>query len=151
MLQIPKTVYDALRSHGEGTYPHECCGFLLGSQTENGWQIADSIPATNAEQESPHNYYRINPKELVHISRQAHQRGLAIAGFYHSHPDHPAQWSQADLAEAHWLDCFYLVTAVHRGQATQTNAFLLAGATEEEKHFVTIPIQIEPLQVETEE
>jgi proteasome lid subunit RPN8/RPN11 len=29
-LQIEKPVYDAIRAHGEETYPHECCGALLG-------------------------------------------------------------------------------------------------------------------------
>jgi len=151
MLQIPKTVYDALRAHSEAAYPHECCGFLLGSPQGGTRQIAASIPATNAEQESPHNFYRIDPKELVRIMRETHQRGLAIAGFYHSHPNHPAQWSQADLAEAHWLDCVYLITAVHQGQAAQTNAFLLAGTTEEDKHFLPIPLQIIPPQIKAEE
>jgi proteasome lid subunit RPN8/RPN11 len=60
---------------------------------------------------------------------------LDIAGFYHSHPDHPAQWSQTDLAEAHWLGCSYVITAVAKGVAAQTNSFHLAGDTEENKRF----------------
>jgi proteasome lid subunit RPN8/RPN11 len=60
---------------------------------------------------------------------------LSIGGFYHSHPDHPAQWSPTDFAEAHWLGCSYVITALAQGKATVTNSFLLAGVTEEDKRF----------------
>lgn len=143
MLHILQSVYQAIRAHGEETYPHECCGVLLGSRMDEKWQITASIRTENAERNTPHNYYRIAPKDLVRITREAHQRGLKIAGFYHSHPDHPAQWSPADLAEAHWLDCVYIITAVHHRQAEHTNAFLLDGSSEEDKRFNLTPIQIE--------
>ena len=29
-LTIPQPLYDQLRAHGEETYPHECCGIMLG-------------------------------------------------------------------------------------------------------------------------
>jgi len=44
-------------------------------------------------------------RELVRIQREGRERGEDIVGFYHSHPDHPARWSQTDLAEAHWFGC----------------------------------------------
>jgi proteasome lid subunit RPN8/RPN11 len=56
-------------------------------------------------------------------------------GFYHSHPDHPARWSQTDLAEAHWLGCSYIITSVEAGQAAETRSFVLTGANEEEKRL----------------
>ena len=31
MLRLGQSHYDALRPHGEETYPHECCGILLGT------------------------------------------------------------------------------------------------------------------------
>ena len=67
---------------------------------------------------------------------------MSIAGFYHSHPDHPAQWSQTDLAEAHWLGCSYVITAVAKGVAAQTNSFRLAGDTEENKRFELEQIEV---------
>ena len=30
VLTISKADYEALRAHGEETYPNECCGVLLG-------------------------------------------------------------------------------------------------------------------------
>jgi proteasome lid subunit RPN8/RPN11 len=135
VLRIAATVYDAIRAHGEETYPHECCGALLGHQTAEGWRIELSVKAGNTRTDSAHNRYSISPLELVKIEREARKRGLSIGGFYHSHPDHPAQWSPTDFSEAHWMGCSYAITAVAQGKATVTNSFLLAGTTEEDKRF----------------
>lgn len=142
-LIVPQAVYDALRAHGEETYPHECCGALLGRADARGWRVLEAVRAGNTRTDSAHNRYDIAPVELVRIQRSARDKGLEIAGFYHSHPDHPAQWSQTDFAEAHWLGCSYVITAVAQGKATATNAFLLAGAIEEEKRFENQAIEVE--------
>lgn len=134
-LRIAKPVYDSIRAHGEETYPHECCGALLGSPTAEGWRVTAAVRAANTRTDSAHNRYHIAPGELVRIQRNAARAGLDIAGFYHSHPDHPAQWSQTDFAEAHWIGCAYVITEVAHGRAAQTNSFLLAGSTEEDKRF----------------
>ncbi len=142
-LRLLPAVYDAIRAHGEETYPHECCGALLGRPTADGWIVETSVRAGNTRTDSPHNRYQIAPLELVRIERDARKQGLDIAGFYHSHPDHPAQWSQTDLAEAHWLGCSYVITAVSNGKAAVTNSFLLAGVTEEDKRFEPETIQVD--------
>jgi len=137
MLRIPTDVYDALRRHGEETYPHECCGVLLGRFEDDGSKtVTRAVRAGNTREDSPHNRYNIDPKELVRIQREGRERGEDIVGFYHSHPDHPAQWSQTDLAEAHWIGCSYVITSVERGKAALTNAFELTGVEEAEKKLV---------------
>jgi proteasome lid subunit RPN8/RPN11 len=141
-LHIPQSIYNDLRAHGEETYPHECCGALFGNRTPEGWRIVSGVRAGNTRTDSAHNRYQIAPIELVKIQRDAMRQGLDIAGFYHSHPDHPAQWSSTDFAEAHWLGCAYVITAVAEGKAVDTNAFLLDGATEENKHFEPLPVAI---------
>jgi len=135
VLQVPCGVFESLRAHGEETYPHECCGALLGHRVEQTWRIVEAVRAGNTRTDSAHNRYNIAPVELVKIQREARTKGLEIAGFYHSHPDHPAQWSPTDFAEAHWLGCAYVITEVAQGKAAVTNSFLLAGTTEEDKHF----------------
>jgi proteasome lid subunit RPN8/RPN11 len=142
VLRVPRPVYDAFRAHGEETYPHECCGALLGRSTEQGWLLVEAVRAGNMRTDSAHNRYQIAPVELVRIERDARRRGLEIAGFYHSHPDHPAQWSQTDFEEAHWLGCCYVITEVAGGKAAQTNAFLLSGDREEEKRFEKQAVEI---------
>lgn len=141
-LHLPKPVYDAMRAHGEETYPNECCGVLLGHAGPDGWQVQSAVRAGNTRTDSAHNRYHIAPVELVKIQREASRQGLDIAGFYHSHPDHPAQWSPTDFAEAHWIGCSYVITAVAKGKAEVTNSFLLAGTTEEDKRFENQTIEV---------
>lgn len=142
-LLIPRTIYTELRAHGQETYPHECCGALLGRPGPEGWQVVSAVRAGNTRTDSAHNRYHIAPLELVRIEREANRQGLDIAGFYHSHPDHPAQWSPTDFAEAHWLGCCYVITEVAKGKAAVTNSFLLAGAAEEDKRFEQQTIIVE--------
>jgi len=142
VLGISESVYEAIRSHGEETYPHECCGVLLGHSSPEGWRVESAVRAGNTRTDSAHNRYHIAPVELVKIRREASRQGLDIAGFYHSHPDHPAQWSPTDFAEAHWIGCSYVITEVAQGKAQVTNSFLLAGTTEEDKRFENETIRV---------
>ena len=135
ILTIPANVYEAIRRHGERTYPHECCGVLLGHSDESGNAVEMAVEAGNTRTDSAHNRYNIAPQELIRIQRQGRERGLDVVGFYHSHPDHPAQWSKTDFEEAHWIGCSYVITSVEKGAAKVTNSFLLTGTTEEDKHF----------------
>jgi proteasome lid subunit RPN8/RPN11 len=154
-LHIPKLLYDQLRAHGEETYPHECCGIILGRHeviemnptAGAGFPniaVHQLIRAGNTRTDSAHNRYNIAPQELIKAQREGRKAGLDIVGFYHSHPDHPAQWSTTDFAEAHWFGCAYVITAIEKGQAKITNSFLLTGATEEDKAFTNQPIEVAP-------
>ena len=141
-LKLGQSHYDSIRQHGEQTYPHECCGVLLG-QFENDVRVVTSIVRCgNTRTDSPKNRYNIDPKELVRIQREARERNEEIIGFYHSHPDHPAHWSETDLAEAHWFGCSYVITSVEKGRAALTKSFELTGAEENEKRFSDEKIDI---------
>lgn len=159
MLKVSEAIYRELRLHGEETYPFECCGVLLGlsqegvddtsagqpgsGQDESIRRVEAVVRASNTRLDSAHNRYNIAPHELVKIQRDARDRELDIVGFYHSHPDHPARWSQTDFAEAHWLGCSYVITSVERGKAITTNSFLLTGSGEEDKKLEDEEIIIE--------
>lgn len=144
MIRISEQDFAALRAHGEETYPHECCGVLLGkNEASSGNRVSLIVRAGNTRTDSAHNRYNIAPRELVRIQRQARGLGFDIVGFYHSHPDHPAQWSQTDLAEAHWMGCSYIITSVERGHAVLTHSFLLTGTCEEDKAFRDEQVEVE--------
>src|ERR1700692_3253145 len=124
MLRIEYANYEALRAHGEETYPNECGGVLLGKNIADEGDSAAAINhvqqivrAGNTRTDSAHNRYNIAPQELVKIQRQARSLGWDIVGFYPSPPDHPAQWSKTDFAEAHWLGCSYIITSIEQGKA----------------------------------
>jgi proteasome lid subunit RPN8/RPN11 len=134
-LTISAELYETIRRHGERTYPHECCGVLLGTSGDDGNIVASAVEAGNTRTDSAHNRYNIAPQELIGIQRQGRESGLDIVGFYHSHPDHPAQWSKTDFEEAHWIGCSYVITSVEKATAQITNSFLLTGSGEEDKRF----------------
>jgi len=153
MLRMGQAQFDVIRRHGEETYPNECCGVLLGHAGGDGTMVIDAVSAENTRSDSAHNRYQIAPQELIRIQQQARHRGLDIVGFYHSHPDHRAEWSKTDLEEAHWIGCSYVITRVagtvtdgsghaERCRAMETNSFLLNGTGEEDKRLERQPIQV---------
>ena len=162
MLSLSYADYQAMRAHGEETYPHECCGILLGTHAPGSQPTASAsgvggnvvrriVRAGNTRTDSAHNRYHIAPEELVRAQREARRDGLDIVGFYHSHPDHPAQWSATDFAEAHWIGCSYVITAVEKGHAEVTNSFLLQGSDEDSKVFVDEALEIDVTGVDDED
>jgi proteasome lid subunit RPN8/RPN11 len=142
MLRISPKDYAEIRRHGEETYPHECCGVLLGQMDGDLRKVTSTARCANTRSDSPQNRYNIDPKELVRVQRQARERNEDIIGFYHSHPDHPAEWSPTDLAEAHWIGCSYVITRVAGGKADVTNSFELTGSDEAEKAFVGEKVEV---------
>jgi proteasome lid subunit RPN8/RPN11 len=143
MLKLSRADYDSIRRHGEETYPHECCGVLLGRFEDDGSRVVTSTARCgNTRTDSPHNRYNIDPRELVRIQREGRERGEDIVGFYHSHPDHPALWSKTDFEEAHWLGCSYVITSVEKGRASITNAFELSGLDESDKQLVGEQVEV---------
>jgi proteasome lid subunit RPN8/RPN11 len=142
-LVVSPEVYAAMRMHGEQTYPNECCGIMLGKTVGEDLEVWMLIRAGNTRTDSAHNRYHIAPAELIAAQREGRKSGLDILGFYHSHPDHPAQWSTTDFAEAHWFGCAYVITAIEKGRAAITNSFLLTGTSEDDKAFVDQEIRVE--------
>ncbi len=147
VLVMPEAIRDSLRVHGEATYPHECCGILLGTANEAAITVQHALPVGNTRLDSAHNRYNIEPIDLIRAQREGRARGLDIVGFYHSHPDHPAFPSSTDLAEAHWYGCAYVITSVDGTGATPraeaTNSFFLSGTGEDNKVFLPQTISVE--------
>jgi proteasome lid subunit RPN8/RPN11 len=142
MLRISNSDYEAIRKHGEETYPHECCGVLLGKMDDGTRVVREVVRCGNTREDSPQNRYNIAPQELIAAQRKAREQGMDIIGFYHSHPDHPARWSNMDLTEAHWFACSYVITSVEAGIASRTYSFVLAGIDEESKRFEDETVEV---------
>jgi proteasome lid subunit RPN8/RPN11 len=141
MLKISQSALEDLRRHGEQTYPNECCGVLVGKLEGEARRVSATAHCANTRSDSPQDRYNIDPKELVRVQREARERGEDVVGFYHSHPDNPARWSKTDLAEAHWIGCSYVITAIEGGLAGRTCSFELAGTGEEDKRFLDEEIE----------
>ena len=113
-------VADAIRRHGEQTYPHECCGALVGA---NG-QVTAAVALPNTTEEGPRRRFLVRPSDYRVAEAQASERGGELLGFYHSHPDHPARPSQYDLDHA-WPNFAYVIVAVASGTAGDMTVWYL--------------------------
>ena len=74
---------------------------------------------------SPRRRYAIAPQDLVRAQREAREHGLAIVGFYHSHPDHAAAPSATDSKEAYWDGCSYVIVETQAGRAGELRSYVL--------------------------
>ena len=119
-LTISAAVDQAIRRHGEETYPHECCGALVG----NGTFVTGIVALPNTTEEGPRRRFLVRPSDYRLAERQATELGGALLGFYHSHPDHPARPSQYDLDHA-WPTFAYVIVAVAAGAAGDMTVWYL--------------------------
>ena len=67
---------------------------------------------------------RIGPSDYRQAEARASERRGTLAGFYHSHPDHPARPSQHDLEHA-WPNLIYVIVSVNAGSAGDITAWRL--------------------------
>jgi len=114
ILLLNETLDKEIRDHGARDYPHECCGAMLGEQTDSGRQVRGLFPLTNRRDDSPRNRFSIKPEDFLAAERAAAERGLDLIGWYHSHPDHPARPSEFDREQA-WPFYSYVIVSVAAG------------------------------------
>jgi proteasome lid subunit RPN8/RPN11 len=106
-LTITADVDQAIRLHGQDTYPHECCGALVGRAAG----VTAIVALPNTTEEGPRRRFLVRPSDYQLAERRATELGAELLGFYHSHPDHPARPSQYDLDHA-WPTFAYIIVAV---------------------------------------
>jgi proteasome lid subunit RPN8/RPN11 len=145
MLKISKADYDLIRWEAERSYPHECCGIILGTAAGEARAVTLTLTCENMRSDAAANRYSIDPGRVIAALKLARSRSETIIGFYHSHPDHPPQYSSTDLLEAHWFECSYVITSVLKGKAQATRSFVLLGS-EEQKSFHEEAIEIVSLE-----
>ena len=126
MLKISRTQLDKIYAQARDEHPAECCG-LLTVGPEGGASIAH--PCVNIQDrlhaEDPRQYpreariaYFIDPKQLLTTIIQAERGGGAVSGFYHSHIDCDAYFSDEDKERAltwdepAYPDAIHLVVSV---------------------------------------
>lgn len=120
-LALAPEVDAAIRTHAASTFPHECCGALLGR--ESIAQEAFALP--NTTEEGPRRRFLVRPDDYRVAEKRARERGLDLIGFYHSHPDHPAVPSQYDLDHA-WPSFSYVIVSVMAGEPAGLRSWRLS-------------------------
>ena len=119
-LTVTPSVDDAVRRHGEETYPHECCGALVGRDDH----VTAMVALANTTEEGPRRRFLVRPSDYREAERRSTELGGELLGFYHSHPDHPAKPSQYDLDHA-WPTFAYIILAVAAGTSSDMTVWYL--------------------------
>jgi len=133
-LKIEPEQMTAIRRHGSRIYPDECCGALLGPKTG---EVTDAYPLDNTFPDGKRRRFLVGPDEYRRAEARATETGLQLLGFYHSHPDHPAEPSQFDLDHA-WPNMSYVIVSVRQGQPKEARSWRLkADRSAFEEEFVT--------------
>jgi len=133
--RIRRPVQTAILQHVVAAYPDEACGILLGKAGVN-CDVTEAHPCKNLNEARARDRYQIDPKEQLRIERDARERGLDVLGYFHSHPDHPAQPSHTDLALS-WEEVLYVIVAVDAGKPGDFNGFLRPDGSPE---FFPVPL-----------
>jgi proteasome lid subunit RPN8/RPN11 len=119
-IRLDPGVAAAIRRHGEETYPHECCGALVGADG----RVTAAVGLPNTTEEGPRRRFLVRPSDYRLAETQAGAIGGELLGFYHSHPDHPARPSQYDLDHA-WPNFAYIIVAVAAGAGRDMTVWFL--------------------------
>ena len=112
---------DAIGAHGRETYPHECCGALLGA---DGRRRLRRSRCRTPRRKGPRRRFLVRPGDYQQAEQAATAAGRELLGFYHSHPDHPAQPSQYDLDHA-WPSFSYVIVSVMAGEPADLRSWTL--------------------------
>ena len=128
-LWISSHLAEKIRAHGAETYPYECCGALLGHDTEPekhdaAREVLALFPLVNRHGDSPRNRFIVTPEDVLLADNKAQEQGLELIGWYHSHPDHPARPSQFDLDHA-WPWYSYIIVSVQNGAPVDMTSWRL--------------------------
>jgi proteasome lid subunit RPN8/RPN11 len=123
LLNISKELAEQIRAHGAETYPHECCGALLGRDNDPR-EILGLFPLVNRRDDSPRNRFSVTAQDVLDAEKTARAQGLDVVGWYHSHPDHPARPSDYDRDHA-WPWYSYIIVSVAQGQPQDMTSWRL--------------------------
>ncbi len=112
-------------AHGKQTYPHECCGALLGRESETAREVTALFSLVNRREDSLRNRFSVTAEDVRAAERAAQEKGSQVIGWYHSHPDHPAQPSEYDREHA-WPWYSYVIVSVAKGAPQEMTSWRLA-------------------------
>ena len=121
---ISAELAEQIRRHGAETYPHECCGALLGRDGDEKREVVELLPLANRRNDSPRNRFEVTADDVRLAEKAAREKQLELIGWYHSHPDAPARPSEYDRDHA-WPWYSYIIVSVEQGGARNTTSWRL--------------------------
>ncbi|MBA2616667.1 MAG: M67 family metallopeptidase [Rubrobacter sp.] len=100
-----------IHDHARESCPEECAGALVGIDKGGAKVVVDVWRAENTHEEERSRRFLIEPLKIKESEELAEEREMGVLGFYHSHPDHPAEPSEYDREHA-WPGYSYVIASV---------------------------------------
>jgi proteasome lid subunit RPN8/RPN11 len=116
VLELDRTVMDALVQHAWSDFPFEVCG-LLGLRSDG---TAEVLPVANAERSM--RYYVMDSRELLRAMRRIEDEELGLV-IYHSHTHTQAFPSATDIRHAAYPDALYAIVTLQDRDVPVIRAF----------------------------
>jgi len=138
MLRLNEKFAAAIRAHGVRSYPHECCGAILGRDAGIAREVLGLVPLANRRDDSPRNRFEITSDDVRMAENKARDLGCDLVGWYHSHPDAPARPSDFDREHA-WPWYSYIIVSIEKAEPRTMNSWRLV---DDRSRYDAEPIEI---------
>lgn len=135
-VDVEARVLEAIADDAAAAYPYEGCGALLGIAGTRP-HVTAVVPIPNSEAGTPRVRFEVSPRDYLRVEEEADRRGLALLGFWHSHPDHPARPSVTDRKYA-WPGLLTVIVSVRSRVPGDVGAWEIASA---EAPFVPVSLR----------
>ncbi len=115
-LVVPEAIVEAITAHAEAGAPEETVGVLAGKHGVSRSIVERAYRARNVA-DRPTTRYEIAPKAELELLERIDASDLECVGFYHSHPNGPAEPSETDARLAAWPGYSYIIVSLAAGTA----------------------------------
>jgi proteasome lid subunit RPN8/RPN11 len=123
-LKIGRGDVGHIHEHARGAYPEACAGAMVGMNLDGMKIVVDVWRADNTHEEERGRRFLIEPLKIKEFEEKAAERDMEVLGFYHSHPDHPAEPSEYDQEHA-WPVYSYVIASVGEDGGTEMRSWVL--------------------------
>ncbi len=121
-LRFDKSAAQDMWAHAAQGFPHEVVGILAGDRDAH--HVTHVHNLVNERADSAHNRYKVSGLLLMRAEQRLEAQGLQVVGYYHSHPDHPSQYSDYDRDHA-LPNMSYVIVSVQSGAVDTTQSWRL--------------------------
>ena len=93
-ILISNSDVKALIEHAKSEDPKESCALLIGSETDEGWNVKEIFLTENMDDSKVN--FTISPEQELEVDIIAKKKDMEIVCIFHSHPNSDASPSNTD-------------------------------------------------------
>src|SRR5205809_962151 len=91
MIQIPSSILREIYDHIEASYPHECCGLMVGTLSAGKYAVHTFRKCRNLNTERAHDRHELDPLCMLTVQREFENGAWDAIRIYLSHADHSSR------------------------------------------------------------